>query len=41
MRIIWNKIVNLLLTLLILVWVVLLVVIATFVEPMWNRKGRR
>lgn len=41
MRTIWKKITNLILTLLLLIWVGLLVVIATFVEPMWDKKKRR
>lgn len=41
MRKIWNTIGNLILTLLLLVWVGLLVIIATFVEPMWEKKNRK
>lgn len=41
MRKIWNEIVNLLMTLLVLAWVGLLVIIDTFVEPMWDRKKRQ
>lgn len=41
MRTIWKKIASLLLTILLLLWVGLLVVIATFVEPMWDKNRRR
>ncbi len=41
MRTIWKKIASLLLTILLLLWVGLLVVIATFVEPMWDKSNRR
>lgn len=37
MRKIWKMIVNLFLTLIVFIWVGLLVVIATFVEPMWDK----
>lgn len=41
MRAIWKKIANLMLALLLLLLVGLLVVIATFVEPMWDKNKRR
>lgn len=39
MGVIWKKIVNTLLTLLLLLWVALLVVIGTFVDDPWKKRN--